>query len=434
MMHKQAGVDWTTVAKMFAGGSLVGAGTGAALSFVRHMQNLKEKAKQEEDTAKDDDILYLNLPPKKASDSASAGTFALGGMAGLAGTVMAYNMVRSMYTKMRRKQVQDELDKEQQIYLGGLSGTADPMSKQSSQFSIMSKGIGGAYLATLLTALGSAVIANRVLQKHFPPLKSPTEGKPRKIVVRTQRPNQPPEEEVDTPAEVNPDVVENLARVHLAAKEAATYDQRERHLSLQDDGIEDLVCAIASGRGDEIRSNIQAMGVNATMDTVKGAHFEKLASLDRDAAVTVMANDPLISQAIAPLLASSFVDISMGLCKVAQNIEARFRDDLVGLAKAATHIERQAIAGAMVKEAEVSEDIPGPIRNLFVAHTLSNIMTAYGKEDDRKDIMQINGNVTASEDSPTRKRNPTVEAEDDKALKFLQRNGKSIDTALAKVA
>jgi len=157
MNTKQAAVDWPTVLKLMGGGALLGGGTAAGATLVNYLSNLNQKAKRKADTARDDDILYLNLPAKRASDANSSATLGFGGIGSLLGAVLAYKAVRGVYGNMRRKQLQKELDAAQNTYLGGLSQSAQ-MDKSAAN-----RLVGGAYVAGLLTILGSAIMANKVL-------------------------------------------------------------------------------------------------------------------------------------------------------------------------------------------------------------------------------------------------------------------------------
>jgi len=87
-MNKQAVIDWPTVLKLMGGGAMLGTGIGAGSSLVNYLSNLNAKAKAKQDTSRDDDVLYLDLPSKplpavpgvKQAASGSPATFAFGGL------------------------------------------------------------------------------------------------------------------------------------------------------------------------------------------------------------------------------------------------------------------------------------------------------------------------------------------------------------------
>lgn len=407
MQTKSADIDWSLVLKMLAGGALTGGGLAAATSAFRHIDSLQHKVKRQQDTSQDDDILYLNLPPKKAS--ANAATFATGGLAGILGTYLAYNLVRGQVQKMRKKELQKELDQSQQVYLGGLT-------KQASQFPVVSKVVGTGYLAALMAALGSAVITNRVLQKQFPAIKPPNRDKPRKIVLRTGK----EEAAVEAPDKVTPDMVEGMMHTHLQQTKAAS-----------ESGFADLVAAAAQGRCNEIYNN--SWDLDLMFDTVKGARFTKVSSFHERLAVTWLSNQPQISAAITPLLAAELQTTTPGWHKLASHIEPEFHDDLANYFADLVPEWRNAVHVPVTARIKVAASFGdgSPLDHMNLSDALKYILSnqqseTAPKEQPSTDARKRPINVPTSEDSTA------VEVEDDASLAFLRRHGSEIERALVK--
>lgn len=440
MITKRADVDWPTVANMFAGGALTGAGVGATTSFLRYLQSLQEQAAKAQDTSYDDDVLYLNLPRHRGSTapgyprikqafvggdpSNSAATFAMSGLGGLLGGYLSYNLIRNRYHKMRQKQLQKELDQAQNLYLGGLNTHAE-FGKSAGQFSGVSKVFGAGYLATLLTALGSAVIANRILQKQFPAIKSPNRDKPRKIVVRSV--GSPGQEVIDGP--VSPDAVENLARMNMATKTASTLDFRN------------VVAAAAQGRVEEIK-DLAGYGLDCLFDGVKGASERKSSAFRRNLAVNWVVADSQMRTALAPTLASNIHDMSPDFYWKAAKVPDSFKESLVGLAVSGTRQARKETYRSVLGGLKSASSISGvpAVDSMLLAHALQSML---GSEDNEQqpgteedpNSRNLSG-VPTSQDSPDMlgKNGADLEAEDEYARDFLSQNGDLIDQAMSKVA
>ena len=482
---KQAGVDWPTVLKMLAGGAFLGSGIGAGTSYLNQLNNLKEDAAPAED---DKNTLYINLPgqqantppvkgtKKRASDENSALTYALGGAGAIGGTYMAYNVIRNAYQNARKRQLQKELDQAHQVYMGKLDDSAR-LEKGASQFPMLSKGVGMAYLALLAAGVGSGVVANKILDKQMPAIEPPERFEPKKIVIRTK--DEPDEEKeaaekykgpglfrrglaaigvpsihteeeasairkkkdkstneesalaawdmflaknapkkIASESEIGPDEIEGLLRHHLESTKRAAAS-----------GFEDLVAAVAQGRGQIVEDNIDDL--DTLFDMVKGASLEHTDPWKRNLAITWLSTDPEISETIAPVLAAEFADAYPGLFKMAANVEPRLHKSLIGLVKAAVSQTRKAVHQAVwsqIKMADTLFDkfIPEPAENLMLANSLNEMLKA--PEDDKKH----NAASPALSESPEVKP-PTanIEADDDAAAKFLMQHKGDLEKALA---
>lgn len=434
-MKKQAAIDWPLVLKMFAGGALTGAGLGAGSSFLRYLQSLKDQTTP--DSSADDDVLYLNLPEKPVKPGksprtkmASTATYATGGMAGILGTILAYNAVRNAYQKHRKKLLQEELDKKQQIYLGDLTTQRD-FAKGASQFSGLSKGVGTAYLALLLAALGSGVVANRMLQKQFPPAKNPNRQRPRKIVVRSKTPQGEEDRTITSNQAVTPDALEGLVRTDMALPKVANADC----------SIADLIGAVAAGRGDEVLQNAMEFGLDSALDLVKGARHEKVSHLDHNMAITWLCTQPFMAEAIQPLVAAEFQDGGgEWYLKAASFIPEEYHDNLVGLLEAGTHEARKAFYAPLFEGKKVAMDLgSGMLESALLSKSLGSILgnkqpgqdseSGLEQAQEGRQVRQPGGTDTPiSQDSTP----PDIELSDDEAKRFWEQYGPSIDSAVAK--
>lgn len=436
-MKKQAEIDWSLVMKLFAGGALTGAGLGAGTSFMRHLQNLRDQTRQ--DTSLDDDVLYLNLPerpPKPTTGRrkvASTSTFAAGGMAGILGTLLAYNAVRGAYQKARKKRLQQELDQAQNIYLTSLS--PGDMGKQASQFGMLSTGVGSVYLALLLSALGSGVVANKILQKNFPAHKNPNRMRPRKIVVCSPHAEGEDERTLVSKNEITPDALEGLVRTDLDMPKVANADG----------SLADLVAAVASGRGAEFKDHLENLGLETALDLVKGARHEKVSSFRRNLALTWICSDPMVSEAIAPLAAAEFQEGGgEWVMKTAAEIEDKYQPALCGLVEASAQKLRQTFYAPVMAHRKLAMDLgsgSGMLENVLLAKSLSAILGDKKPQDDGSGHVdsEAPGSSKAPQpgatDTPVSVDStpPDVELSNQEAKNFWEQYGPAVDSAVARV-
>ena len=431
-MKKSAEIDWNTVGRMLAGGAMAGAGTASAVSLLRYLQDLRQRAAQTQrpDTAWDDDVVYVNLPgrPKRASDgSNTAATYAFGGLGGLLGTILSYNLVRDLYHKQRKRQLQGDIDKAQQIYLDRLS----PVKSAAGQFSTLTKGIGTAGLLALLTTLGSAVVANRVLSAKYPALKSPNRDKPRKVVIRRLDSGAPAEETVER-VDGTPEATETLLRNHLANKEASSVS-----------GFADLVAAVSHGRSAEVLDALADGGLDGLFAVVKGAAVKESALFQRDLAATWVAAQPGMSEAVRPLLAAELQAAHPGeydvVCKLASSDSEIIGEQLSVLAQLAVEVNRERRAErwrpALGKSAstDMLGLLPGPLDTVGLANELSNLLTVTNETETEQPASTL-ASASSRESAPItqHKKGVDFEMDDEASLQFARRHGDMIDGVLRK--
>lgn len=431
-MKKSADIDWNTVGRMMAGGAMAGAGAASVVSLLRYLQDLRTRAAQSQrpDTAWDDDVVYVNLPnrQKAASDgSNTAATFAFGGLGGLLGTILSYNLVRDLYHKQRKRQLQSDIDKAQQIYLDRLS----PVKSAGGQFSTLTKGVGGAWLLALLTTLGSAVVSNRVLSAKYPAIKPPNRDKPRKVVIRRTPAGAPAEETVEN-VDGTPEATEALLRNHLANKAASAAS-----------GMADLVAAASHGRCNEILTALRDAGLDGMFAVVKGASAVESPLFKRDLAVTWVAARPGLSEAVRPLLAAEFQAAHPGeydtICKLAAHDSDVVQEQLAVLAQLALEVNRDLRADrwrpafGKAASADVLGLLPGPLDTMGVANELANLLTVNDGEETEQPASTLTS-ASSREATPItqHKKGLDFEMDGDAALDFARRHGDAIDGVLRK--
>lgn len=423
-MIKASATDWATILKMMAGGGLVGGGLASATMLGRHVNVLRDEAERakKKDTSQDDNVLYINLPPgKKASANAdTAPTFALGTVGALASGAVAYQAVLRAYQKHRKQQMQKELDAAQQMYVTSM----DPKVKQAA-FSGSTKAIGSLYTAALLAALGTAVTTNKLLTKHFPPLKDPNRDMPKKIVVRTKAPDKDPESldyTVASDKTVTPDAAEGVLRTHLADKKASALS-----------GFEDLVCALGQGRGPEVVQALDNGGLDLAFSVIKGASADPVNRFDRELAITRLAIDPLFSNAFLPLAAAEVHEAGPGLCKIASFIPQPMQDALEGYSATATGIVRQKIHEPVIKCAGIKKaDLTEMINQLVLSSALDRAQDGQQGKTPLDTGTNAVGRIESTDDK-VKQPNTRMGAEDTDALQFLQHHGDALNAAVQKV-
>jgi len=451
-MNKQAVIDWPTVLKLMGGGALLGTGIGAGSSLVNYLSNLNAKAKAKQDTSRDDDVLYLDLPAKpgmpglKQAASGSPATFAFGGLGTMLGAYLAYNAVRGAYSNVRRKQLQKDLDAAQHSYLGGLDQSAQ-MAKAAAAFSGVNKVVGSGYLAGLLTILGSAVLANKVLQKQFPDRPQRSPHQPRKIVIRTMR-GDGIDKEVPAAGGMTPDATEGLTRLNLANTKSASW------------GLTDLVAHAAIGGCQSFKKNLQELGLDNALELIKGASDREVSPLAENLAISWIAHDPLVSTAIAPYLAAQLFEDSPTFAKAATclanspDVDEGELEDLIGLTEVVAQTTREACFAPIMSRLPESHIKSAASRarqmagggglgnHLVVADAISSLLDRMGNGAPAQPNLGSTTSAPASQDSDSilrpkrtvKKRQPTFEVDDKGAEEFLEQNRDMIDQALGATA
>ena len=320
------------IAKFTGGGALTGAGIAALLTYIRDTK--KNVSEMQEDTSLDDDVLYIKGKKKTKKASSGLDNFtstvvdnpvpdsslqkALSLIGAVGGGLAGYKGISSLYSAIKKRQLQEELDNAQVAYMSQLTNKRD---KERNKYASTSSTAGAAALTGLLTlALASGVISYKTLDKYFPKRKAqPTPGgkpismMPEKIKVLGRR--NKVVGEVDTDGEQNDaDKIEGLIRTTIADQETS-----------KQAGFDDLLAAVATGRTAEIKDNLQ-YGIDHTFDMVKGAAKTEISDKQLNLAIGVVARDPMLKEAFAPLFAAEFANMSPGIFDAVSAMSDRERD------------------------------------------------------------------------------------------------------------
>jgi hypothetical protein len=439
-------IDVPTVIRFLLGGGAVGIGAGAGTSLLNHLRSLERKSSKESDTSFDDDTLFVNVPgqTKKAfvsldssgehADSSATTTAKI--LAALLGTGLAYNTTRNIYINKRKKQLQQEVDQLQNIHLRGLIDQRE----WDKQASIFKDTAGAAAAASLLTALGSAAVTNKILSHYMPGYeKSPNMG-PRRVVVRrvpvtnSSRDGMDKTIPVEEVEDVTQQELENLIRLKQASAGKGE--------------LNDLLCAVAQGRLDEVVKVAKDSGIESALDLVEGT--SKAAAINpyaKDMAVTAVAGHPFLGEAIAPLVAADFYDMAGSFCKVASAPEfSEIELDCRRVAEAMGELGRLArwekVANVVVREVAArsgmsKEAALRPLAALAERKAPNSVMTGLLMADllarkvDRGQTSEQEGSVLRGAEIDISE-DPEADVDPD-AEKFVKDNPDIVDSILDEV-
>jgi hypothetical protein len=312
------------------GGAALG-GSGALLtSLVNYLNTLKSQTKKDTDE-EDDNTLFLNVNAKKAEDvnKSHAADFAAGGMAmtgGLLSTLGTYALVRKLYQNIKKKQLQEQLDKAQQEFIQ--SAEAEGEAKRAAQAgpgTAMGLGEIGVSLPVafaLLSALAAGSITNMSLNKYFPRLKKKTDLAPKRIVIRKtpEEQEQQPELEEEKNAydkiaqeEQESDALDFLINICMGSKAASQSE------------LVDIVHAVAQGRGADFTQHLLEYGFDSALDTIKGAGEVPITAERKQYAISYCTKSAALSPGVALLAAAEYNDMAPRFTKISslQNEEAQ---------------------------------------------------------------------------------------------------------------
>lgn len=301
--------DVVTIKKYLLGGASLGAGAGLLASYMNYLNRLKRNEAED-----DDDTLYVyknasSVAPREDAYMATPVALAGGALSALA----SYALIKKIYTKLRLKAAQEDLDNAQHAFINA-SGyeTADkpklknkPTSEESpvkvatfvpgrnitSTEALLSTPV----LLPMLSALGAGIVAYKMLDKQFP-AEIKKVKRPKRIEV-IEKPDEDQEEyEKKASADsIEADGIEYLIRNTLLTK-AATSD------------LSNLVAAVASGELDAFEKAAECMGFCEALDTVKGAAERDITPLEEHLAICTLAKKASINTQVAILAAAEFAD------------------------------------------------------------------------------------------------------------------------------
>ena len=337
-MEKKA-VNFEKIAPLLGGGLLLGGGAGAAVALYKLMNRLNESRQKEVATNSDDDTLYLNVEqpdqedlekPAATGDTTSVDVLA-GGVGGLLAAYLGYKGVDAIYNKVRQGRLQSELDEAQNIYLDRLSQSKQASMEKSAIGSGMDRMGAGMLGVPLLTAVGAALITNRIMSKANPKLKKPGKKSLRKIVVKSppkkNKPNK--KEKVEEVAEEVPSEVPTEAPTQTDVSNEDV--QNLLALSMgKSASMKDMISTIAAGNFDEFKSNFEDFGLFGAIDMSKGASLDcKASDNEKLDAILKLASDTLMQDSVALFGAAEFYDMGPTLCKNASFLDENQSEALI---------------------------------------------------------------------------------------------------------
>ncbi len=388
--------DIKTLLKYLTGGLAVGAGVGGVTSLVNHYKTMNDKARAAEDTSGDDDVLYVNLKrPVKTASSEMAKAL---GMAGAPVTgLLGYKMVRDLYQKFKREQLQKELDEAQNTYLD----TMAPAEKQATtagdtNWDLLLR---SPIVVALLTAAGTGVLADRVMDKNFPAPKSPAGMRPKRLVFR-DHPETPEEVAEKQASEDLDDGYEGLLRTVLEFPEVAAHSE-----------LPDLVkCAAAGLVGELLEASDK--GIEHLWGFAKQA-AATCQKEDRNLAIGWLVRDPELSEAVKLAAAIEFANACPTIMALARGADVETQEELVKL------------ASEYCRAVRYSSKVKTP--NVKSAYDLTDALKL-GLEAGKPEDSLISGQSEDSTDSVPK--STSVEAEGAEAKELVSKNQDVIDDIL----
>lgn len=346
--------DKSLVRNFLLGGAGLGGGAALATALVNYLKHLNKNTNED-----DDDTIRIYKVPKEQEKVAMSlgGPLALtGGVLGAAGT---YAIVNKLYELLRKKQAQEELDKAQNIFIESQGykkvkkkndeGTEKKASGQP--LSLGEAAMSFPLALPLLMALGSGVVAHKMLNKSFPVKKKKVQA-PKRIEI-VDAPTEEELEEIKSANIKDSDGVEFLMRA-VAMNKKATSDLRN------------ILAATAEGRLSDFKKAAKAIGYANALDTVKGAakaHTED--PFADQVAISCLSKSSSVGPQSEILAACEFAEAYPSFYKTAAALSETQQDSLFKIACILGKAIRSEIAeaagithGAMLtKKAEASEDL-----------------------------------------------------------------------------
>jgi hypothetical protein len=348
----------------------VGGTVGLGSLLKDYVSNLA--AGSQADAEEDDDTMYVDLPqelgmPNTKMASGPTGSEHALAMMGMLGTGFgSYALIKKLYKQMKLKQLQDEIDEAQQfsfqqmarfkpeladkaINLPSEEGEDDdpkPESEFEKNSSIKSAenvgplaSLGSVpWLLSMLLLAGSGVGAYKYLDSTNPKLKREN-ARDRLLSPKVQFVNRTPVEEeteydegmeegmiASASVANSPDLYEHVLKLVTSFEDAADYDAAH------------VVKAAAAGHAEEIRSLIVEKGLEEALDF---CHTKSAASnADKeDLALSWVAADPTVSEALKPIVAAEFHEHAPMYFKLAQALDDETQNAL--MAASALYIQEQ---------------------------------------------------------------------------------------------
>lgn len=310
--------DLATIKKYLVGGASLGAGVGLITSYANYLNRLKKRENED-----DDDTLYVYKKASAESDSYLATPLAIAG--GTVSTLATYALVKKLYTKMRLKAAQDDLDRAQHAFLdvsGYESTTKKPKNKPTAEeapvkvaSTISGRSLTGteALLSTpvlvpLLSAIGAGIVTTKVLDKQFPSQIKKVKGPRRIEVIEKPEDDQEEYEKQASAEDMEVDGIEHLIRTVLLTKNATS-------------DLSNLVATTAAGGLDDFEKLASVVGFVDALNSVKGASNLDTDPLCEHVAICTLAKKASIREQVAMLAAAEFAEMQSSAYKQAAALD-----------------------------------------------------------------------------------------------------------------
>lgn len=390
------------------GGSLVGVAGGSAAALYQHLRKLQQKADAATDTSGDDNSLYVNVPDparKQANfmDTWAPGLALVGGPLAAIGTA---EMVRRLYNRFRKQQLQKELDASQQLYLDSLRrpGQGGEM-KQASTL------VGAAEALPLFLLLTSGLLSYETMKKQFPEVKPAQGSQAPRLVVR-RLPASPSPAELPSPQDEP--MREGEGMVKLQSADADEHLFRQVLELPQADYLRALVDAACVPTGPE--TILKAASEGRLFHFEKG---EKANAMTRNCAISWLIRDAELAPAIKLACAAEIFEtapVLVALGHVAADLG--LADDmrkLAALHTAALRPDWSGIKAASVMAAQPQAPVDTMQDPALVADVLRQALSSgkLSQGDPQETVMSLDSEESSNR---TQTGSAPVESEADKDI------------------
>lgn len=318
--------DLTTIKNYLVGGASLGAGVGLITSYANYLNRLKKRENED-----DDDTLYVYKKASAVSDSYLATPIALAG--GVVSTLGTYALVKKLYTKLRLREAQADLDRAQHAFIDASgyekvdkkklknkpSTEESPVKVASTipgrNISFSEGVLSTPVLVPLLAALGSGIIATKVLDKQFPAQVKKVKSPKRIEVIEKPEEDQEEYEKQASAEAIADDGVEHLIRTVLLTK-SATSD------------LSNLVAITAAGELDDFEKLASIIGFTDALNSVKGASERDTEPFNEHVAICTLAKKASVKEQVAMLAAAEFAEMQSNMFKQAAALDEHTKDCL----------------------------------------------------------------------------------------------------------
>lgn len=393
------------------GGAAMGGSAALITSLINYISTLKQQAPADPER-EDDETLYLNVG-KSAGEGAGAIDMASGGLAltgGLLSTLGTYALVRKMYQNIKRKQLQEELDRAQQSFMQNAEAEAE--SKQAAVVGGEPMGLGelswSAPVAfALLSAIAAGALTNKTLDKTFPRVKKPKDSSPKRIVLR-KNPKEEEEEEEKVAydkmaaSEQYDDGLEFLTQLCMGSKSASKSE------------LVDIVHAVAQGRGPDLTSHILEYGFDSAMDTIKGASEVRINAAQKQTAISYCVKSAALNPIVSMLAAAEYNDMAPKFTKIASLQTEECVDTLLKIAGAIGALNRLETTSKLDIDFEVTKEANDMTLEdiLALVNKIKSDRGAMAAEDDIEQNEDLNSedSIDSSEEKQVNDRKPLASA------------------------